>query len=214
MQKNLNLDDEKDRILRVINRVTKGFDIEAICMYGSRVSGYAKEESDYDLIVVINNYKDKVRYRYIFDKIEISAIFVDKEYIISDAKNASLGEFVVGRLLNPYEALVNKKFFETVEIAYKKRVILETIEKLQIKYRSLSGYLKIPTEYFLFRRLNFRMRMYPPVKYSYIMTYSGKINAKNVRKSVKGFNNAAKILYKEDYLHYDKEGIISIKFLR
>ena len=32
MQKNLNLDDEKDRILRVINRVTKGFDIEAICM--------------------------------------------------------------------------------------------------------------------------------------------------------------------------------------
>ena len=85
MQKNLNLDDEKDRILRVINRVTKGFDIEAICMYGSRVSGYAKEKSDYDLIVVINNYKDKVRYRYIFDKIEIYAIFVDKEYIISDA---------------------------------------------------------------------------------------------------------------------------------
>jgi len=178
MQKNLNLDDEKDRILRVINRVTKGFDIEAICMYGSRVSGYAKEESDYDLIVVINNYKDKVRYRYIFDKIEISAIFVDKEYIISDAENASLGEFVVGRLLNPYEALVNKKFFETVEIVYKKRVILETIEKLQIRYRSLSGYLKIPTEYFLFRRLNFRMRMYPPVKYSYIMTYSERLMRK------------------------------------
>ena len=210
MQKNLNLDDEKDRILRVINRVTKGFDIEAICMYGSRVSGYAKEESDYDLIVVINNYKDKVRYRYIFDKIEISAIFVDKEYIISDAENASLGEFVVGRLLNPYEALVNKKFFETVEIVYKKRIILETTEKLQIKYRSLSKYLKIPTEYFLFHRLNFRMRMYPPVKYSYIMTYSGKINARNVRKSVKGFNNAAKILYKENYLYYEKEGIISI----
>ena len=152
MQKNLKLDDGKDRILRVINKVTKGLDVEAICMYGSRVSGYAKEESDYDLIVVINNYKDKVRYRYIFDKIEISAIFVDKEYIISDAENASLGEFVVGRLLNPYEVLVNKKFFETVEIVYKKRIILETIEKLQIKYRSLGEYLKIPIEYFLFHR--------------------------------------------------------------
>ena len=102
MQRNLNLNDEKERILRIINKVTKGLDIEAICIYGSRVAGYANEKSDYDLIVVINNYKKKVRYRYIFDKIEISAIFVDKESLVYDAKEAKLGEFIVGRLLNPY----------------------------------------------------------------------------------------------------------------
>ena len=204
MQKNLNQDKEKERIIRIINKVVKGLDIEAICMYGSRIAGYANEKSDYDIIVVINNYKNKVRYKYIFDKIEISAIFVDKDSIIRDAKEGNLGEFVIGRLLNPYEVLVNPEFFERVEIEYKKRIILEQIDKLQIEYRSLSEYLKIPTEFFLFHRLKFRMRIYPPVKYSYIMTYSGKNNSKNVKRSLKGFNEAAKLLQKDNQLRYEK----------
>ncbi len=209
MQKNLNQDKEKERIIRIINKVVKGLDIEAICMYGSRIAGYANEKSDYDVIVVINNYKNKVRYKYIFDKIEISAIFVDKDSIIRDAKEGNLGEFVIGRLLNPYEVLVNPEFFDRVEIEYKKRIILEQIDRLQIEYRSLSEYLKIPTEFFLFHRLRFRMRIYPPVKYSYIMTYSGKNNSKNVKRSLKGFNEAAKLLQKDNQLRYEK-GVVRL----
>jgi len=209
MQKNLNQDKEKERIIRIINKVVKGLDIEAICMYGSRIAGYANEKSDYDIIVVINNYKNKVRYKYIFDKIEISAIFVDKDSIIRDAKKGNLGEFVIGRLLNPYEVLVNPEFFDKVEIEYKKRIILEQIDRLQIEYRSLSEYLKIPAEFFLFHRLRFRMRIYPPVKYSYIMTYSGKNNSKNVKRSLKGFNEAAKLLQKDNQLRYEK-GVVRL----
>ena len=209
MQKNLNQDKEKERIIRIINKVVKGLDIEAICMYGSRIAGYANEKSDYDIIVVINNYKNKVRYKYIFDKIEISAIFVDKDSIIRDAKEGNLGEFVIGRLLNPYEVLVNPEFFDRLEIEYKKRIILEQIDRLQIEYRSLSEYLKIPAEFFLFHRLRFRMRIYPPVKYSYIMTYSGKNNSKNVKRSLKGFNEAAKLLQKDNQLRYEK-GVVRL----
>ena len=209
MQKNLNQDKEKERIIRIINKVVKGLDIEAICMYGSRIAGYANEKSDYDVIVVINNYKNKVRYKYIFDKIEISAIFVDKDSIIRDAKEGNLGEFVIGRLLNPYEVLMNPEFFYKVEIEYKKRIILEQIDRLQIEYRSLSEYLKIPAEFFLFHRLRFRMRIYPPVKYSYIMTYSGKNNSKNVKRSLKGFNEAAKLLQKDNQLRYEK-GVVRL----
>ncbi|MCH2380135.1 MAG: hypothetical protein MK228_01270 [Nitrososphaerales archaeon] len=204
MQKNLNQDKEKERIIRIINKVAKGLDVEAICMYGSRIAGYANEKSDYDVIFVINNYKNKVRYKYIFDKTEISAIFVDKDSLVGDAKEGKLGEFVIGRLLNPYEVLVNPEFFERVEVEYKKRIILEQTDRLQIEYRSLSEYLKIPTEFFLFHRLRFRMRIYPPVKYSYIMTYSGEINSKNVKRSLKGFNEAARILHNESQLRYEK----------
>ena len=209
MQKNQNRDKEKEEIIRIINKVVKGLDIEAVCMYGSRIAGYANEKSDYDIIVVINNYKNKVRYKYIFDKIEISAIFVDKDSIVRDAKEGNLGEFVIGRLLNPYEVIVNPEFFDSVEIEYKKRIILEQIDRLQIEYRSLSEYLKIPAEFFLFHRLRFRMRIYPPVKYSYIMTYSGKINSKNVKKSLKGFNKAAELLHKDNQLRYEK-GVIHL----
>ena len=209
MQINLNQDKEKEKIIRIINKVVKGLDIEAICMYGSRIAGYANEKSDYDIIIVINNYKNKVKYQYIFDKIEISAIFVDKDSIVGDAKEGSLGEFVIGRLLNPYEALVNPEFFEKVEIEYKKRIILEQTDRLQIEYRSLSEYLKIPAEFFLFHKLRFRMRIYPTVKYSYIMTYSGKINSKNVKRSLKGFNEAAKLLHKDNQLRYEK-GVVRL----
>mgnify|MGYP001314432710 FL=1 len=209
MQKNQNRDKEKEEIIRIINKVVKGLDIEAVCMYGSRIAGYANEESDYDLIVVINNYAKKVRYKYIYDKIEISAIFVDKNSIITDAEEGSLGEFVIGRLLNPYDVLINPEFFDKIEIKYKKRIILEIIDNLQIRYRSLTEYLRIPSEFFLFNRLRFRMRIYPPVKYSYIMTYSGKINSRNVKQSVKGFNEAAKLLQKDSQLQYDK-GVVRL----
>lgn len=209
MQKNLNQDKEKERIIHIINKVAKGLDVEAICMYGSRIAGYANEKSDYDVIFVINNYKNKVRYKYIFDEIEISAIFVDKDSLVGDAKEGKLGEFVIGRLLNPYEVLVNPEFFDRVEIEYKKRIILEQTDRLQIEYRSLSEYLEIPAEFFLFHRLRFRMRIYPPVKYSYIMTYSGEINSKNVKRSLKGFNEAARLLHNENQLRYEK-GVVRL----
>ena len=53
------------------------------------------------------------------------------------------------------------------------------------------------------------MRIYPPVKYSYIMTYSGKINSKNVKRSLKGFNEAAKLLHKDNQLRYEK-GVVRL----
>ena len=53
------------------------------------------------------------------------------------------------------------------------------------------------------------MRIYPPVKYSYIMTYSGKNNSENVKRSLKGFNEAAKLLQKDNQLRYEK-GVVRL----
>ena len=127
--KNKLTEEEKRLVLKTLEKRTKGLKIEGICIYGSRISGYAKSHSDYDLIVVINNYKQKIRYQYIFDQIEISAIFVDSNALQNDAKNAELGEFVIGRLLNPYEPIVNSDFFYKIEYEYKHRVIVETIDE-------------------------------------------------------------------------------------
>ena len=41
------------------------------------------------------------------------------------------------------------------------------------------------------------------------MTYSGKINSKNVKKSLKGFNKAAELLHKDNQLRYEK-GVIHL----
>ena len=74
--KNEVTEEEIRLVFKTLKKRTKGLKIEGICIYGSRISGYAKPHSDYDLIVVINNYQPRIRYQYIFDQIEISAIFV------------------------------------------------------------------------------------------------------------------------------------------
>ena len=53
------------QILEVINNIAEDNNITAACIYGSRVSGYGRKESDYDLIIVLKDYKSKVKYRYI-----------------------------------------------------------------------------------------------------------------------------------------------------
>ena len=109
--KNEVTEEEIRLVLKTLKKRTKGLKIEGICIYGSRISGYAKPHSDYDLIVVINNYQPRIRYQYIFGQIEISAIFVDSNALQNDVKNAELGEFVIGRLLNPYLPIINSDFF-------------------------------------------------------------------------------------------------------
>jgi len=203
--KNKLTEEEKRLVLKTLEKRTKGLKIEGICIYGSRISGYAKSHSDYDLIVVINNYKQKIRYQYIFDQIEISAIFVDSNALQNDAKNAELGEFVIGRLLNPYEPIVNSDFFYKIEYEYKHRVIVETIDELHSEYSFLIQFILIPIDYFLFKRLRQRIRIYPPVKYSYTMTYGGNQKNMNMKTSLKLFKLCLKELHQSGKIVYDNK---------
>ena len=53
--------DEKSKILSLAESLVKKEDIISLCAYGSRVAGYAREDSDYDVIVVTRNPKDVKR---------------------------------------------------------------------------------------------------------------------------------------------------------
>ena len=203
--KNELTEEEKRLVLKTLKKRTKGLKIEGVCIYGSRISGYAKSHSDYDLIVVINNYQQRIRYQYIFDQIEISAIFVDSNALQNDAKNGELGEFVIGRLLNPYEPLINDDFFYKIEYEYKRRVIIETIDELHSEYSFLIQFILIPIDYFLFKRLRQRISIYPPVKYSYTMTYGGNQKNMNMKKSLKLFKVCLKELHTSGKIVYDNK---------
>lgn len=203
--KNEVTEEEKRLVLKTLEKRTKGLKIEGICIYGSRVSGYEKSHSDYDLIVAVNNYRPRIRYQYIFDQIEISAIFVDSNALQDDAKNAELGEFVVGRLLNPYVPIINSDFFYKIEYEYKKRVIIETINELHSEYSFLIQFIRIPTNYFLFKRLKQRISIYPPVKYSYTMTYGGQQKNLNIKTSLKLFQICLRELHKSGKIVYDNK---------
>lgn len=189
---------EKKKIISTIEVITGKFDVESICAYGSRISGYAKPESDYDLIISIRNYTPKVRYRYISDSIDVSAILVNSKSLLSDAKNASLGDFVAGRFLNPYETIAGGEIFNEIEYIYKKRVALETINELISEYQNFTEDLIIPVEYLLFERLRKRASLYPPALYSYAKTYGRSVGKENLRRSCETFISALEELDREE----------------
>ena len=106
-----------DRITKIVNNIINKNEIEALCIYGSQIAGYAKQDSDYDVIIVLKDYTEKVKYKYIEDDdVYISALLIDTNYLIADARKGTLGEFVVGRLLNPYFPLIGKELIESIEV--------------------------------------------------------------------------------------------------
>ncbi|MEM4297409.1 MAG: hypothetical protein QW815_03460 [Nitrososphaerota archaeon] len=195
--------EERGGIIEIVTKLAEGREIIAICAYGSKVAGYGKPESDYDVILVLSEYPPKVRYRYVSEGLNVSALLVDKDSLISDAEEGKLGEFVVGRLLNVYEPLMGEEYLKGVEYRYKKRVIIETIYEIVSTYGDFSYSLRIPIEYFLFEKLKKRAAIYPPALYSYVKTYGGAWAKENLKATLTGFQEALKSV--------EEDGLISVK---
>jgi len=187
----------KETILKTVFEEYGVGNVIAVCVYGSHVAGYARPDSDYDVIAVLRKYTAKIGYKYVREPLLCSILAVEKGILYDDARKSWLGEFVAGRFLNVYEPLLGKEFLEEVEIEYKKRVILEILSEFNGKFQPLMDLIKFPLEYFLFEKLRRRMQFYPPAAYSYTKTYGGTFRDKNIGYSLEGFRKAALELSRE-----------------
>ena len=187
----------KETILKTVFEEYGVGNVIAVCVYGSHVAGYARPDSDYDVIAVLRKYTAKIGYKYVREPLLCSILAVEKGILYDDARKSWLGEFVAGRFLNVYEPLIGKEFLEEVEIEYKKRVILEILSEFNGKFQPLMDLIKFPLEYFLFEKLRRRMQFYPPAAYSYTKTYGGTFRDKNIGYSLDGFRKAALELSRE-----------------
>ena len=195
-------EEEVKAVEKVIGPIVEENKAVGVCLYGSRVAGYAKPDSDYDVLIVLEEYKPTVRYRYLQGEVPVSALLVDAKALREDAEKAKLGEFVVGRLLNIYEPVLGAEYLRSVEVAYKKRVVLEALRDLASTYGELSTILLIPPEYFLFDKLKKRATIYPPAYYSYVKTYGVSYCVRNLEATLEGFREALKEI--------ERQGLITL----
>ena len=197
---------EKDELVKLAQTLVKD-EVTSVTAYGSKVAGYSRPESDYDIIVTSKNFSGRVRYRYVDAPVKASALIVRDELFVSDAKKASLGEFVAGRLLNVHVPLVNPEFTRHAEIESKKRVIAEAIYELSSQHGEFSQDLLVPLDYFLFDKLHKRAMIYPPVLYSYARTYTGPSAPQNRASSIDGFREAAKLLEPQGFFELEGDNV-------
>lgn len=197
---NPSLPGQRDAITRCIERAAKKRKISGACIYGSRIAGYARQGSDLDIILVLERYPYLVNYHYLNDPEvgKVSVLAVDRQSLEKDARSAFLGEFVVGRLLHIYDPIINPEFFSGLEVAYKKRVILEELEYLRGMAGSLSSDILFPLEYVVFSKIRKRISAYPNAAFSYYRTYTGERLIHNLNFALEGYRKALREILKEE----------------
>ena len=198
---------ERSTVSAIASSLVEPSKISAVAAYGSKVAGYARPDSDYDLIVVSKRFREGVRYRYIDTPVPASALIVDENMLAEDANSSYLGEFVVGRLLNVYEPITNKELFMRFELEYKTRVLVEALLELSSDYGEFGRHLVIPYEYFLFDKLHTRAAIYPPAVYSYVHTYTCELGEENKALSIEAFAAAARSLEARGFLKAGQDAV-------
>ena len=197
--------EELETIKKCVSKVAKERAVVAACIYGSRAAGYARPESDIDILIVLENYPYLVKYIYTSEPgMEVSALAVDRKSLERDAQGAFLGEFVVGRLLHVYEPIVGADFLFKVERIYKRRVILEEVQGIVGYANSLSTELLFPLEYLMFSKIKHRMMLYPSATYSYYRTYVA--GGRNLQFALDGYTRALEEIVAQDSELFVRQG--------
>lgn len=183
--------EESTAIDRFLERLAKRRKIIGVCLYGSKVAGYGSPDSDIDIIVVVKDYPFTVKYSYFqSERLRISALIVDYVALQKDAQVGLLGEFVVGRLLHVYESINNHELFKSIEISYKKRIILEELLDIIRTTDTLCTEISFPLEFVLFSKIKHRSLVYPSALYSYYKIYTGTLAKNNLAFALEGLRRA------------------------
>jgi len=184
---------------------------EGIVLYGSRIGGYARPDSDYDVLVIVPKYPYGLRYHYVdYNKTKLALLVTSERLIVSDASVGLLGEFVAGRLLAPIKIIYDKGKTKNIVTIYRYRVILEGVNELA-KLGVMNNDLKIPIEYFPIRKMKIRAKLYTPLKYS----YSKLLKVEGIRERLRReYKPIIDKLVSEGILEYIDENHVKLSIIR
>jgi predicted nucleotidyltransferase len=165
-------------------------EVYAACLYGSQVCGYATDGSDYDVLVILDNYESGVKYTYVQDKIEMAFLGVAKKVFEEDLKDGDYGGFIADRLINPIYPIVNEEYLQVSEVKRKKQIVDWETTKLVLKKKEVAKYLDINILYYPFKKWNKIAAVYPPYLYSIENTLREDLKEKNLNALLPGYRQA------------------------
>jgi len=199
----------QEEIIATCKEVADTSEIVALTLYGSRACGYARDDSDYDILLILNEYSKGVKYNYLTnDQLQLAILTVDQQILELDVEQGTLGDFVSGRFLTPLIPILNQDYIHKIEIETKKRFAEEDLEDLVIEYGDLSHVLIIHPEYLVLARMEKRARAYPPLRYSYINMLRKDLRRENMRIILVGYFKALEYLQNSSIIKFDGENII------
>ena len=165
-------------------------EVLAASLYGSQVCGYATRGSDYDVLVVLDDYEPGVKYTYVERDVEIAFLGVSHRILEDDVKSSAYGGFIADRLINPLQPIVNTDYIRSQEVSRKKTIIVWETEKLVYRYKEKSQYLDINLLYYPYKKWRKIASVYHPYKYSIENTLRSDLRRRNMTLLISGFQKA------------------------
>lgn len=197
-----------ETILSVCKEIAKEREIVATALYGSRAAGYARKDSDHDILLVIKDYPDDVRYHYIkTNEGQLAVLAVDQRALEKDVEEGVFGDFVAGRLLAPHEGIVNSGYIHRVGVAVKKRFAMEDIKDLILEYGELTCGLTVLPTYLVLARMEKRARAYSPLRYSYANILRPDLRERNLSNILDEYYESIAQLENEDIVKFNGDYI-------
>jgi tRNA A-37 threonylcarbamoyl transferase component Bud32 len=205
-------EDLRKNVIDICTRIANPPESQIIsaCFYGPWACGYTDEKSDVHVLLVLSNYRPKLRsYLKPLNGNNAFVLAVDRRAFEGDVEQGRLGEFVAEKITFPYEPLINKEYLRRQEVRAKKRVVWELLENIVLGFPELSHELLIQAEYFMYETMKRRAQLFLPIAHSFLNMLRKDVRRKNVESMMRGYLEALNELAKEKQITFSN-GYIKI----
>jgi len=194
-------EDLKEKALNQCKAIAGSHRVVAACLYGPRACGYAKEESDINILLIVDEHPMRL-WGYLKPLGEISAFIltVDQRIFEKDVEQGWLGEFMAQNISVPYIPLINGEYLWHQELKLKRRIIWEILENLLLEFPELSNELLIEAEYFAYDAMMRKARLFPPMAYGFLNMLREDLKEKNLGSMMMGYSEALKANIEEGWI--------------
>ncbi len=205
----------KESVSSLCKRIAGSRRIVAACFYGPWVCGYAEGKSDIHLLLILANFRPRLRgYRKPLNETNAFILAVDQGAFEKDVEAGWLGEFTAEKVVVPYEPLFNNEYLSRKEVLLKRRIVWELLENIVLGFPESSHELIIKTEYFLCETIVQRSKLFPPITFRFLNMLRNDVKERNVKQMMNGFSKALKELGEEKWISFhDGHVKITQKFI-
>jgi len=138
--------------------------IKAIYLIDNFSNNGKKSRKQIEAVLIIKDFQPRISTNVrSFNQSNITVFAVDQWIFERDTQRGFLGESLSGNLVFSYFPILGKNFLFLQEICIKKRLIIEMLENIVQNYPKLSYNIKIKPEYFMYKAILDRVKIFPPL---------------------------------------------------